>query len=128
MRNVNTVILIGNVTREPEVKKMLKGETIATFGLATNREWTTTRGEEQRSTEFHEVVCFGGLANVTEMRVRKGMLVHIVGHLKTRSWDDKNGLKCFRTEVVADELIVLEKRERREDVEVATQNEPQFTA
>lgn len=115
MRNVNTVILIGNVTRDPEIKKLLKGETIATFGLATNREWTTTAGNDERSTEFHEIVCFAGLANVTELRVKKGMLVHIVGHLKTRSWDDADGLKRFRTEVVADELIVLTKREPSPD-------------
>lgn len=110
MRSINTVILIGNVTRDPEVKKMAKGDTIATFGLATNREWYTASGQEQRSTEFHEIVCFGGLANVSELRVKKGMLVHITGHLKTRSWDDADGLKRFRTEIVADELIILTKR------------------
>lgn len=92
MRNVNTVILIGNVTRNPEVKKMLKGDTITTFGVATNREWTTRSGSDQSSTEFHEVVCFGGLANVAEMRIKKGTLVHVTGHLKTRSWDDSDEL------------------------------------
>ncbi len=115
MRNVNKVFLIGNVTRDPEAKKMANGETICTFGLATNREWVTTDGRQDRSTEFHEIVCFGGLAHVCELRVRRGELLNIEGYVKTRSWDDSDGLKRFRTEVVVEELIVLTKRPKEEN-------------
>ncbi len=114
MHNVNKVFLIGNVTRDPEVKKMTNGETICTFGLATNREWVTTDGRQDRSTEFHEIVCFGGLAHISELRVRRGELLNIEGYVKTRSWDDNEGLKRFRTEVVAEELIVLSRRPKSE--------------
>lgn len=93
---------------------MTNGETIATFGLATNREWVTTDGRQDRSTEFHEIVCFGGLAHVAELRVRKGELLNIEGYVKTRSWDDNEGLKRFRTEVVAEELIILSRRPKEE--------------
>lgn len=122
MRNINKVILIGNITRDPEIKKMANGETIATFGLATNREWVTGSGMQERSSEFHEIVCFGGLAHVSELRVKKGMLVHIIGYVKTRSWDDADGLKRFRTEVISEELIVLSRRENGTKESVSEQN------
>ena len=110
MRNVNKVVLIGNLTRDPELKKTLGNQSVATFGLATNREWMTKDGRKQQSAEFHELVCWGGLAELAGQRLKKGKLVYTEGYLKTRSWDDASGVKKFRTEIVVEDLIMLDKR------------------
>lgn len=83
---------------------------VTTFGLATNREWMTRDGRKQQSSEFHDIVCWGRLAEIAKQYLKKGKLVHIEGYLKTRSWDDTSGVKRFRTEIVAEDLIMLEKR------------------
>ncbi|MBP9718737.1 single-stranded DNA-binding protein [Candidatus Gracilibacteria bacterium] len=112
MRHVNTVILIGNITRDPESKKTLSGDSICTFGLATNREWMTNDNRKMKNAEFHEITCWGRLAELMANMLRKGMLVHVQGFLKTRSWDDNSGLKRFKTEVIAEDIVVLERRDR----------------
>lgn len=112
MRSVNKVILIGNLTRDPEMKKTLSNQSVTVFGLATNREWTTRDGQRQQSAEFHELVCWGRLAEFVGKNLKKGHLVHTEGHLKTRSWDDPSGVKKFRTEIVVEDLITLTKRPR----------------
>lgn len=114
MRNINKVILVGNLTRDPELKKTGSAQSITTFGLATNREWMTKDGRREKSTEFHELVCWGSLAGFAAEHLKKGKLVYIEGHLKTRSWDDSNGLKKFRTEIVVEDLIMLDKRPKVE--------------
>ncbi|PIQ77421.1 single-stranded DNA-binding protein [Candidatus Peregrinibacteria bacterium CG11_big_fil_rev_8_21_14_0_20_46_8] len=111
MRSVNKVVLIGNLTRDPEMRVTPNDQHITTFAIATNREWTTNDGRKQQSTEFHDVVCWGRLAERCEQYLKKGKLVYIEGYLKTRSWDDATGLKRYRTEIVAEELIMLDKRE-----------------
>jgi single-strand DNA-binding protein len=114
MRNINKVILLGNLTRDPELKKTVSAQSITTFGVATNREWMTKDGRREQSAEFHELVCFGGFAEFAATHLKKGKLVYIEGHLKTRSWDDANGLKKFKTEIVVEDLIMLDKRPREE--------------
>ena len=115
MRSVNNVVLIGNITRDPEMKTTLNNQFITTLGLATNRDWMTKDGRKQQSSEFHEVVCWGRLAEIAKQYLTKGKLVYISGYLKTRSWDNAQGVKCFRTEIVAEDLIMLEKRPRNEE-------------
>ena len=110
MRSVNKVILIGNLTRDPELKTTASGQAIATFGLATNRQWTTSSGEKRNSAEFHECVAWAKLAEICKDYIRKGMLVYVEGYLKTRSWDMEDGTRRFRTEVVLQDMIILEKR------------------
>lgn len=114
MRNINKVILLGNLTRDPELKKTATAQSITTFGVATNREWITKDGRREQSAEFHELVCWGSLAEFAAEHLKKGKLVYIEGHLKTRSWDDANGLKKFKTEIVVEDLIMLDKRPREE--------------
>lgn len=114
MRSINKVILVGNLTRDPEIRRTLSGQNITNFGIATNREWMTKGGRHEKSSEFHEIVCWGGLAEIATKLLKKGKLVYIEGYLKTRSWDDPTGLKKFRTEVVSEDLIVLEKRPKSE--------------
>lgn len=112
MRNINKVILIGNLTRDAEMKSTINGQHITTFGIATNRSWMTKDFRKQESAEFHEVVCWGRLAEFAQQNLKKGKLVYIQGFLKTRSWDDEGGVKRFRTEIVVEDLIMLDKRPR----------------
>ncbi len=110
MRSINKVILIGNLTRDPEMRRTPNEQYVATFGMATNREWMTKDGRKQASSEFHDIVCWGRLAEIANQYLKKGKAVYIEGYLKTRSWDDASGVKRFRTEIVAEELIMLDKR------------------
>lgn len=110
MRSVNKVILIGNLTRDPELKETQNGQSIVTFGIATNREWTTGDSERKKSTEFHEIVAWAKLAEICANYLKKGRLVYLEGYLKTRSWEGDSGDKKFRTEVVLEDMIMLEKK------------------
>ena len=110
MRSINKVILIGNITRDPELKQTQNGQAVATFGIATNREWMTSRGERKKSAEFHEVVAWAKLAELCQNYLRKGKLVYLEGYLKTRSWETEAGEKRFRTEIVLHDIIMLDKR------------------
>lgn len=115
MRTINKVILVGNLTRDAEIKETTGGQPIATFGLATNRAWVTREGEQNSSAEFHECVAWGKLAEICGKFLTKGKLIYIEGYLKTRSWDNEDGTKKFRTEVVVNDMIMLEKRGRDGD-------------
>lgn len=115
MRSVNKVIIIGNLTRDPELKQTQNGQAVTTFGIATNREWITTGQERKKSTEFHEVVAWARLAEICNQYLRKGKLVYLEGYLKTRSWEAENGEKRFRTEIVLQDMIMLEKRAKEEE-------------
>lgn len=114
MRSINKTFLIGNLTRDPEMRSTLASQQITTFGIATNREWVTKDGISQRASEFHELVCFGRLAQFANQNLKKGKLIYIEGRLKTRSWDDAAGVKKFRTEIVVEDLIMLDKRPKTE--------------
>jgi single-strand DNA-binding protein len=110
MRSINKVILVGNLTRDAELKQTTGGQPIATFGLATNRAWVTRGGEKQNSSEFHECVAWGKLAEICGQYLKKGKLIYVEGYLKTRSWENDDGTKKFRTEIVVNDMIMLEKR------------------
>lgn len=114
MRSVNKVIIIGNLTRDPELKQTQNGQSVATFGIATNRDWVTSNKERKTSAEFHEVVAWAHLAEICHKYLRKGKLVYLEGYLKTRSWEAETGEKKFRTEIVLQDMIMLEKRGRND--------------
>ncbi len=115
MKSVNKTILLGNVTRDPELKATTGGQSICTFGLATNRVWKDPKGEKQSLPEFHNVVAWGSLAEFCNQYVRKGKPLYIEGYLKTRSWDGPEGAKIFRTEIVAENVILIGPREDSEN-------------
>lgn len=115
MRTINKVILIGNLTRDAEIKETTGGQAVAVFGLATNRAWVTQDGQKNSSAEFHECVAWGKLAEICGKFLKKGKLIYVEGYLKTRSWDNEDGTKKFRTEVVVNDMIMLEKRGRDDD-------------
>lgn len=114
MRSVNKVILVGNLTRDPELRQTPNGQNVATFGLATNREWATRDGARKSSAEFHECVAWARLAEICSQHLKKGQLVYVEGYLKTRSWDSLDGVRKFKTEIVVKDMIRLEKRNKDE--------------
>jgi single-strand DNA-binding protein len=123
MRSINKVILVGNVTRDPELKKTTTGQSVATFGLATNREWVTAKGEKHTLAEYHNLVAWGKLAEIVGQYVKKGKLIYTEGYLKTRSWDSPEGVKIFKTEIVVLDMIMLEKRPKEEGADSFTASE-----
>lgn len=115
MRSVNKVILIGNLTRDPELRQTPNGQSVVTFGIATNREWVTKDGRKQTSAEYHDLVAWARLADICHQYLKKGKLIFVEGYLKTRSWDTPEGIKKFRTEIVVQDMIMLDKK--NEDVD-----------
>lgn len=114
MRSVNKVILIGNLTRDPEMRQTSNGQMVTTFCIATNREWITKDNEKHNLAEYHDIVAWARLAEICNKYLKKGKLVFIEGYLKTRSWDTPEGVRKFRTEIVAQDMIMLEKRPKGE--------------
>lgn len=100
----NRAIIIGNLTRDPELKSLPSGVQVATVGVATNRVWKDKNGAKQESTDFHNVVVFGRQAETTAQYLRKGSSILVEGRMQTRSWDAADGTKKYRTEVVADRI------------------------
>src|SRR3989344_4310142 len=101
--NLNKVLLIGNLTRDPEMRSLPSGQPVVSFGLATNRTWSKN-GQKQTQAEFHNIVAFGRLAEIASQYLSKGKMAYIEGRLQTRSWQDKEGNKKNRTEVTAERL------------------------
>ncbi len=102
--NFNKAVIAGNLTRDPEVRNLPSGQSVASFGIATNRVWTDQSGNRQEAAEFHNVVAFGKLADICSRYLSKGRLVLIEGRIQTRSWQDQDGNKRYRTEIVADNM------------------------
>jgi len=100
---LNKAILIGNLTRDPELKSLPSGVKVCSFGLATNRVWKDKNGVRQESADYHNVVVFGRQAETVTQYMKKGSSILVEGRMQTRSWDDKTtGEKKYRTEVIAD--------------------------
>ena len=117
--SVNKVILVGHVGKDPEVRHLDKGVAVAKFSLATTENYTANTGEKVSTTEWHNIVAWRGLAEVSEKYVKKGTQLYIEGRIKTRNWDDKEGVKHYITEIFADTMQLLGKREGQP--EMATQ-------
>ena len=116
----NKVFLIGNLGRDPEVRETNGGMPVANFSLATNRRWNDKDGNRQEKTEWHDVVCFGRLAEIAGQYLAQGRQVHVEGRIQTRSWDDsKTGEKRYRTEIVCESFQILGKRPDDPEADVA---------
>ena len=102
--NFNKAVVVDNLTRDPEVRTLPSGQGVASFSVATNRIWSDQGGNRQESTEFHNIVAFGKLADICSRYLNKGRLVLIEGRIQTRSWQDQDGKKRYRTEIVADNM------------------------
>ena len=107
--NLNKAFILGNLTRDPEIRTLPSGDSVASLGIATNRFWTSKDGQKQQEAEFHNVTAFSRLAEICSQFLTKGSLVLIEGRLRTRSWEDKSGIKHFRTEIIAQNIQLAPK-------------------
>lgn len=109
-RSLNKVILIGNLTRDPELRYTPNGTAVCTFGLATNRAWTTQTGETKEETEFHRIVAWNKLGELCSQLLAKGRKVYVEGRLATRSWTAADGAQRTSTEIVIEDMIILDSK------------------
>lgn len=107
MAGLNKVILIGNLGRDPELRKTPSGTSVVSFSIATTERWTDKNGSRQDRTEWHNIVAWSRLAELAHQYLRKGRSVYIEGRITTRSWDDKDGNKKYKTEIVANQILFL---------------------
>jgi single-strand DNA-binding protein len=103
LMNLNKALILGNLTRDPELKSIPSGTHVATFSLATNRVWKDQSGSKQEATEYHNIVVFGRTAELCAQYLKKGRSALVEGRLQTRSWES-DGQKKYRTEIVADRV------------------------
>jgi single-strand DNA-binding protein len=121
--DLNKAMLIGNLTRDPELRYTPAGQAVVSFGLATNRRWTDSQtGELKEQAEFHNIVAWGKLAETCNQILKKGRKTYVEGRLQTRSWEGQDGAKRSRTEIIANNVIVLD-RKPREAGEVVSEKE-----
>lgn len=110
-KSLNKVMLIGNLTRDPEMRYTPQGTAVCTFGVATNRSWTTESGEKKDEADFHNIVAWNKLAEICAQLLKKGRKVYVEGRLSTRSWQAQDGTQKQRTEVVISDMVILDKKE-----------------
>jgi single-strand DNA-binding protein len=125
-RGLNKVLIIGNLGRDPEMRYTPSGQPVTAFSVAVSRGWTTSNGEKREATEWFNVVAWGNLAEVCNQYLHKGSRVYIEGRLQSRSWDDPEGQRHSRTEVVANEMVMLDSRPGAEPEELAYDEEMSF--
>ena len=107
--DLNRATLIGNVTRDPESRTTATGQSVASFGVATNMVWTDAQGQKQQRAEFHNIVAWGKLADICKQYLVKGKKIYIEGRLQTREWEAQDATKKTRTEIVAENMIMLDR-------------------
>lgn len=108
--DLNKAMIIGNLTRDPEGRTTPNGQNVCNFGIATNRFWKDQQsGERKQAVEYHNIVAWGKLAETCQQYLKKGKKIYIEGRLQTRSWEDQAGTKRNRTEIVAENMIMLDR-------------------
>lgn len=116
-RSLNKVMLIGNLTRDPELRYTPQGTAVCTLGLATNRSWVVESGEKREETEFHRIVAWNKLAELCSQLLFKGRRVYVEGRLQTRQWTGQDGNQRQATEIVIEDMIILDAKRQGEEVE-----------
>lgn len=106
--DLNRAMIIGNMTRDPEMRTTPGGQSVANFGIATNRYWTDASGNKQSAVEYHNIVVWGKLAEICTQYLKKGRRVYMEGRLQTRDWEGQDGVKRTRTEIVGENMIMLD--------------------
>ena len=107
--NLNKAMIIGNLTRDPETRTTPQGTTVTSFSVATNLVWTDANGQKQEKVEFHNIVAWRKLADICAQYLKKGSKVYIEGRLQTRDWEGQDGVKRYRTEIVTENMIMLDR-------------------
>lgn len=108
--DLNKVMLIGRLSQEPEARTIPTGVNVTRFNLATGRVWTDQAGAKQEKTEFHNIVAWRRLGEICGQYLRKGSKIYLEGRLETRTWDDQSGVRHWRTEVIAENMIMLDRK------------------
>jgi len=121
--SLNRVNLMGNLGSDPEIHSSPDGTTVATFNLATTETWRDKEGNRQERTEWHRIVFYKVLADVTRDYLRKGSLVYLEGKIRTRDWEDKDGKRRFTTEIAGNLLRMLDKKPNKHPVDGSALNE-----
>ena len=124
-RSLNKVILIGNLTRDPELRYTPQGTAVCTFGLATNRSWVTDSGEKREEADFHRLVAWNKLAELCSQLLVKGRKIYVEGRLSTRSWTGQDGAQKSVTEIVINDMIILDSK--RESGEAQEDSIPDYS-
>lgn len=120
---LNKVMLFGNLTRDPELKALPSGASVCNFSVATNRTWKDKDGSLRSQVDYHNVVCFGKLADNIRQYMSKGSSIFVEGRIQTRSWETDDGNKRYITEVIAENVQFGPKRQKKEE----SQDEPHET-
>ncbi len=107
--NLNRAMIIGNLTRDPELRTTTTGQNVCSFSVATSSQWVNAQGVKQERTEYHSIVAWGKLAEICSQYLAKGRKVYVEGRLQTREWEGQDGNKRQRTEIVADNMIMLDR-------------------
>lgn len=107
--NLNRATIIGNCTRDPELRATNSGQQVCSFGVATNMVWKDQQGQKQEKVEYHNIVAWGKLAEICGQYLARGRKVYVEGRLQTREWDGQDGVKRNRTEIVAENMILLDR-------------------
>lgn len=115
MASKNLVILIGNLGRDPEMRYTQNGKAIASFSMATVEKWKTDSGEAKEKTEWHKIIAWGKLGEICGEYLKKGSQIYVEGKLQTRSWEDKEGIKRYTTEINAEKMLMLGSRAKTEN-------------
>lgn len=108
--SLNKVQIIGNLTRDPELKQIPGGQVVSSFGVATNFSWNDQSGQKQQRTEFHNIVVWRKLAEICAQYLKKGSKAYFEGRLQTRDWEGEDGVKRYRTEIIVDNMIMLDRK------------------
>lgn len=111
MLSLNRATIIGNATRDPEMRYTPNGQAVSNFAVATNRRWTGNTGETQEQAEFHEIVAWGKLGEIVNQYIKKGAKVYVEGRIQTRTWEAPDGSRRQRTEIIAENVINLSPRQ-----------------
>ena len=109
-RSINKAILLGNLTRDPVLRYTANGKPVCDFAIATNRSWTNDKGERQEQSEFHNIVAWGKLAEIASQYLTKGRKLYVEGRLQTRNYETADGQKRTRTEIVIDDMVMLDTK------------------
>ncbi len=107
--NLNKAMIIGNLTRDPEIRTTATGQTVCNFSVATSLQWNNAQGQRQEKVEYHSIVAWGKLGDICGQYLAKGRKVYVEGRLQTREWEGQDGAKKQRTEIIADNMILLDR-------------------
>ncbi|MBI2453212.1 single-stranded DNA-binding protein [Candidatus Peregrinibacteria bacterium] len=118
MKSINSVTLLGNLAKDPEIRMTESGKKVASFSLATDLRWKNKNGEEKKNTDFHRIIAFEGLGNICEKFLRKGSAVFVLGRLSNRQYEGKDGKMNYITEIIARDINIITWKNKEEGSQI----------